>query len=262
MGSIPACTGEPTPRTSGSTGPRVYPRVYGGTLMASFCRASAWGLSPRVRGNRDPSLATPVTLRSIPACTGEPVLPSLPSLPVRVYPRVYGGTFPPRRLLGLVPGLSPRVRGNPTQGALGARATRSIPACTGEPRRGAWSRRRSRVYPRVYGGTGDRGLSLSAPQGLSPRVRGNRQRQRRRRRVWGSIPACTGEPVINFASDLPAEVYPRVYGGTDRTRARVLTVSGLSPRVRGNPFPGRSLPVGGGSIPACTGEPPGKGGSL
>ena len=30
----------------------------------------------------------------------------------------------------------------------------------------------------------------------------------------GSIPACTGEPLVTWARLHRAEVYPRVYGGT------------------------------------------------
>ena len=50
-------------------------------------------------------------------------------------------------------------------------------------------------------------------------------------------------------------VYPRVCGGTSDSRLTSSQVSGLSPRVRGNPALG-----GGGirrvwSIPACAGEP-------
>ncbi len=97
----------------------VYPRVYGGTDMGSASipwlyglsprvrgnlslwlsvsvSVSAWGLSPRVRGN--PLSAAPVraTIWSIPACTGEPRALSVMFLHVKVYPRVYGGTFSKR----------------------------------------------------------------------------------------------------------------------------------------------------------------------
>ena len=119
-GSIPACTGEPgnlffgfTPSVSAGLSPRVrgnhrlasspvghrqgvYPRVYGGTLIAISLTPGivpSRGLSPRVRGN--PGLGKRSTWR-------------------KVYPRVYGGTAP----LGIFSarrdreGLSPRVRGN------------------------------------------------------------------------------------------------------------------------------------------------------
>ena len=50
------------------------------------------GLSPRVRGNPAPLPTIPKYLRSIPACTGEPDLTDEQNEPLKVYPRVYGGT--------------------------------------------------------------------------------------------------------------------------------------------------------------------------
>ena len=51
------------------------------------------------------------------------------------------------------------------------------------------------------------------------------------------------------------QVYPRVCGGTPVTRRRDMALLGLSPRVRGNLAFSPELPGGGGSIPACAGEP-------
>ena len=93
--------------------PRVYPRACGGTSC------SAWSL--RVSG-------------SIPARAGEP--PYLRSYLVAswVYPRACGGTALSMVTVAVMPGLSPRVRGNR---ALDARAV----TC------------HRRVYPRACGGT-------------------------------------------------------------------------------------------------------------
>ena len=49
--SIPACAGEPQPSHSKCRHRKVYPRVCGGTLEQNKEPVSAWGLSPRVRGN-------------------------------------------------------------------------------------------------------------------------------------------------------------------------------------------------------------------
>ena len=72
QGSIPACAGEPTGMVPAPVQVRVYPRVCGGTDFLAVCGALKEGLSPRVRGNlcRAPSMRT--SLRSIPACAGEP----------------------------------------------------------------------------------------------------------------------------------------------------------------------------------------------
>ena len=148
---------------------------------------------------------------------------------------------------------------------------RSIPACTGEPRR------------RV-GGTDSTWPGRWIQAGLSPRVRGNQMKtcphcggaipaclpsRPLDSARYRSIPACTGEP-----GEPDRRVYPRV----------PLAGSGLSPRVRGESRyrdrPGPVYPRVRGnlgrrcqnagfngsstgeptprlrSIPACTGEPP------
>ena len=51
-GSIPACAGEPHRRSSLRDGPRVYPRVCGGTKVLKAGTLRIEGLSPRVRGNQ------------------------------------------------------------------------------------------------------------------------------------------------------------------------------------------------------------------
>ena len=72
VGSIPACTGEPTPPIQILPFPRVYPRVYGGTRPIACLQRPRPGLSPRVRGNLGRLAADVERGRSIPACTGEP----------------------------------------------------------------------------------------------------------------------------------------------------------------------------------------------
>ena len=51
--SIPACAGEPPISHVTLTFPRVYPRVCGGTKVRALVLKYVFGLSPRVRGNRD-----------------------------------------------------------------------------------------------------------------------------------------------------------------------------------------------------------------
>ena len=133
-------------------------------------------------------------------------------------------------------GLSPRVRGNRPQQLPVAVAGGSIPACAGEPRHGVWSPRPQKVYPRVCGGTDLETLFPDAGEGLSPRVRGNLGLPAVIALVWGSIPACAGEPagVRPGADSVP--VYPRVCGGTRGVGDVKGVRAGLSPRVRGNRY--------------------------
>ena len=134
--SIPACTGEPRLPEARSRRGMVYPRVYGGTRSRLALRQHRLGLSPRVRGNRDGCSVRLHFRWSIPACTGEPDAVSDGDLFRGVYPRVYGGTLSSDTAGGTPTGLSPRVRGNPCRSPCTRHRPRSIPACTGEPRRG------------------------------------------------------------------------------------------------------------------------------
>ena len=70
-----------------------------------------------------------------------------------VYPRVCGGTSSIRRLILRYMGLSPRVRGNRPRSSQLAWASRSIPACAGEPAEKKVDCMVREVYPRVCGGT-------------------------------------------------------------------------------------------------------------
>ena len=132
--SIPACAGEPIGRRPQRRPCGVYPRVCGGTALASGDHGPVPGLSPRVRGNQPRGGDSGHCVGSIPACAGEPPAPRLPRGFCRVYPRVCGGTEVGPSRLPLYMGLSPRVRGNPLTGTDAGSFARSIPACAGEPR--------------------------------------------------------------------------------------------------------------------------------
>ena len=171
----------------------------GGTKGLMQCLDCKEGLSPRVRGNLDKFLASDGTLRSIPACAGEPhCRPATPARS-RVYPRVCGGTEMPAGYTLSVGGLSPRVRGNRTLAHSSITLMRSIPACAGEP--GLFPLRApcAMVYPRVCGGTVRVVQDACRPRGLSPRVRGNQKSLRGECNQMRSIPACAGEPRISQA---------------------------------------------------------------
>ena len=172
-GSIPACAGEPSATTAEGSCARVYPRVCGGTRLSPTASGMRPGLSPRVRGNRLITAAHAARHGSIPACAGEPARMTTTLLSSRVYPRVCGGTPAEVVAEGVAGGLSPRVRGNRGGAGEGGGPHGSIPACAGEPC-SAWIRQpRSRVYPRVCGGTSPRMSGRCPASGLSPRVRGN-----------------------------------------------------------------------------------------
>jgi len=127
---------------------------------------------------------------------------------------VYGGTPSHFARIAHSLGLSPRVRGNPSEELSSLCYAGTIPACTGEP----LSRNRAFVvtwdYPRVYGGTTPTGEIGFYWEGLSPRVRGNHLTIGAARRRKGTIPACTGESSWTQLGIERLWDYPRVYGGT------------------------------------------------
>ena len=131
----------------------------------------------------------------------------------------------------------------------------SIPACAGEPTARRYGDYMPTVYPRVCGGTGDISPVFPHNPGLSPRVRGNLELPRVGPANQRSIPACAGEPPGKPFTGYARRVYPRVCGGTSRIFSDQDSLSGLSPRVRGNPGHGRIRHTARRSIPACAGEP-------
>ena len=253
--SIPACAGEPHgPRLGGATG-KVYPRVCGGTRRRGEAHHAGPGLSPRVRGNHGAGVEHLRCAGSIPACAGEPGPEVLARAGRQVYPRVCGGTAVRGTSDRYRNGLSPRVRGNRPYVLAALPRLRSIPACAGEPSGDRYFIDRTKVYPRVCGGTMSGFCTRHTRRGLSPRVRGNLWPSYWLSVTTGSIPACAGEPGKAKIVYGPKEVYPRVCGGTPCNGSGHLPPMGLSPRVRGNRL--GSEPTGNvtGSIPACAGEP-------
>ena len=98
-------------------------------------------------------------------------------------------------------------------------------------------------------------LNRVSPEGLSPRIRGNRPHYRHRHNYQGSIPAHTGKPSFSFSSSSRYWVYPRAYGETYCAGRSTRRVRGLSPRIRGNRSRGQHRIARIRSIPAHTGKP-------
>ena len=71
--SIPACAGQPAATTHSMRPPSVYPRVCGAASSIRPKIRATLGLSPRVRGSLAADTSISGTLRSIPACAGQPV---------------------------------------------------------------------------------------------------------------------------------------------------------------------------------------------
>src|SRR5690606_30187819 len=126
-------------------------RVCGGTEHIPRWRGGSTGLSPRVRGNQISAAIETFTLGTIPACAGEPATCDYRPRRARDYPRVCGGTAGGCGGGAQSQGLSPRVRGNLSNGKRSLQDRGTIPACAGEPLRGRIGRALSWDYPRVCG---------------------------------------------------------------------------------------------------------------
>ena len=192
---------------------------------------------------------------SIPASAGEPPALVRRRMLSKVYPRECGGTPAWLWVEKVVPGLSPRVRGNPL-GKTGFKyPQRSIPASAGEPSSKYRTKGANKVYPRECGGTQYHSTMNRGVTGLSPRVRGNHDQYVALAKTGGSIPASAGEPPQMALEGSPSWVYPRECGGTVFISGTAVTFRGLSPRVRGNLCPGQDNERCWRSIPASAGEP-------
>ena len=224
-------------------------------MSGSKLTPSGRGLSPQVRGNLIEAPGVQRQLGSIPAGAGEPRLCPRPRRRRRVYPRRCGGTGSVGASSGTVAGLSPQVRGNPLIHCSVSWAAGSIPAGAGEPASRTGSPCRSWVYPRRCGGTDPTGWVRHWYLGLSPQVRGNRERDIRSVDELGSIPAGAGEPAPSAAALPAARVYPRRCGGTLLGLLGCVARPGLSPQVRGNLHALGSSNAIVRSIPAGAGEP-------
>ena len=152
-GSIPAWAGQPWRSGQTVPGRGVYPRVGGATKKGISLILPPAGLSPRGRGNPQERSHRAEDGGSIPAWAGQPVRGRGKPPSLRVYPRVGGATPRPIRSHTLIPGLSPRGRGNPSPVLPSPGRRGSIPAWAGQPRRPRLECRRLWVYPRVGGAT-------------------------------------------------------------------------------------------------------------
>ena len=195
---------------------------------------SANGPSPRVRGSRVRREAQGDGAGSIPACAGEPSVVIVVSSVIGVHPRVCGGAYGIAQHGTAEWGPSPRVRGSLLLLGHDDELARSIPACAGEPHAHRPDRLARAVHPRVCGGApGCARRSVSAA-GPSPRVRGSPSSNLIIPELWGSIPACAGEPAAMSPRSPWVPVHPRVCGGAELVGVCGAGVMGPSPRVRGS----------------------------
>ena len=195
FGSIPARAGNPSSTCAGGAGNGVYPRACGESDCSRSSSSRVAGLSPRVRGIRVHDRRAEFRAGSIPARAGNPAALAALWCGARVYPRACGESRSPIGDELYRKGLSPRVRGILVMGRLDDLIERSIPARAGNPISAPRWRTATGVYPRACGESARPRSSGPRSGGLSPRVRGIRERGAGRFHDLGSIPARAGNPL-------------------------------------------------------------------
>ena len=173
----------------------------------------------------------------------------------RDYPRARGETSSGSDTPPGERGLSPRSRGNLSGSRTDLELQGTIPALAGKP---CWTRPAAtpkKDYPRARGETEPRVLGFRDAEGLSPRSRGNHRPVSGRGRGLGTIPALAGKPKATHLSSPCKRDYPRARGETVTASPISRSVSGLSPRSRGNRHCCQRHKVENGTIPALAGKP-------
>ena len=151
-------------------------------------------------------------------------------------------------------GSSPRVRGTLRAHRRAPYESRIIPACAGNAFPAPAAPPYSTDHPRVCG---ERWRAAAVPvpaPGSSPRVRGTRRFQLRRRDSRRIIPACAGNASAASCSTRTGPDHPRVCGERTAPVSREAPVIGSSPRVRGTPLAARAEGRRHRIIPACAGN--------
>jgi len=139
-------------------------------------------------------------------------------------------------------GLPPRARGSPTTLARKRQPRRPTPAGAGITRRGGrrwWSRP---AYPRGRGDHLRPAGCGSRRGGLPPRARGSPRHAASRGCRGRPTPAGAGITPIVCACALTLRAYPRGRGDHPTANEFSKDITGLPPRARGSPRPGRAAP--------------------
>ena len=146
------------------------------------------------------------------------------------------------------------MRGKHDRTEPGGFAPRLIPARAGKTKESIVSVSFIWAHPRACGENVIADGETGDPYGSSPRVRGKRSRQGRRRRFLGLIPARAGKTDGPAATSAPSRAHPRACGeNVALGRQHVLAV-GSSPRVRGKPSTTKGMKRHERLIPARAGK--------
>ena len=184
----------------------------GEQISRFWCLLACTGSSPRVRGTDVIKHGVVFHKRFIPACAGTRGPTGQGKANTSVHPRVCGEQAIGTRILSMICGSSPRVRGTGFSGMQSGVGSRFIPACAGNSHPPKGKCHDGAVHPRVCG---EQLLPLQAMRGVtgsSPRVRGTDIVLNAALSGWRFIPACAGNRVNRQPMTQAAAVHPRVCG--------------------------------------------------
>ena len=146
------------------------------------------------------------------------------------------------------------MRGTPDGRVIRRGARGIIPACAGNTSLAVATTATRGDHPRVCGEHVDFLSARAHLRGSSPRVRGTRSYQLRRRFEEGIIPACAGNTCHAQFCERKRGDHPRVCGEHCAWLSSRSVKRGSSPRVRGTPAEIVVALKAPGIIPACAGN--------
>src|SRR5690606_37136361 len=197
------------------------PRVCGERRYRAPVALADLGSSPRVRGEVLYLVLHFLSLRFIPACAGRGECLKRPGPATAVHPRVCGERSSGSRRNWRSIGSSPRVRGEAGSVGLPPDPIRFIPACAGRGDGGGGGGGDGTVHPRVCGERCESVGPNTAPNGSSPRVRGEVLVALDSGGSCRFIPACAGRGRFYLIPQSRPSVHPRVCG--ERSSRRIIT---------------------------------------
>ncbi len=224
-------------RSHRARSPRGRARPAHGRQAADVCHFRCWLEASILANARVPTVGNAHTdlIGFIPASARKPDTGRAIPSQTGVHPRLRGEALPAPPFLGQDQGPSPPTRGSRRRRSPNWRASGSIPAYAGKPRKTAPPTAAPRVHPRLRGEALVQFRPEAQVQGPSPPTRGSRRGGCALSRPLGSIPAYAGKPAWEWSSSLSGRVHPRLRGKARGRARRGQLQRGPSPPTRGSP---------------------------
>ena len=250
----PACAGKSRPPVCANCNTWDHPRVCGEKNCGSKLAFRTIGSPPRVRGKAEAFKALLVAAGITPACAGKRMVLAVLDRSIRDHPRVCGEKCRGRSCWCFRLGSPPRVRGK-VQKVRHSRFFAGItPACAGKRSWPTSTKIPARDHPRVCGEKSLKGVTLTAPAGSPPRVRGKVVDRFSYAVAFGITPAYAGKRFSSFPYVTQERDHPRVCGEKAGGRHHVSHCEGSPPRMRGKGVVHVLVPEELGITPAYAGK--------